>query len=68
MTFSVKQSIVNKIRQVRNDDIDGMKESKFYMEMGDRIDDKEYYNALCYTIDLLEGKDLSMWRVEEDHA
>ena len=42
-----------------------MEEVSFYMEMSNFIDDWDYYNALDYTIKLLQGKDVSKWDVVE---
>jgi len=63
--MTVKKALVDKIRKERNDDIESMEESKFYMEMSNFIDDWDYYNALDYTIKLLQGKDVSKWDVME---
>lgn len=63
--LSVSKALVEKIRKDRNDNVESMEESKFYMEMGDRIGDWAYYNALDYTIKLLKGEDVSHWELEE---
>jgi hypothetical protein len=63
MTITVKKETLEKIQDTFKGKVELMEDTLFYIEMGDRIGDWDYFNALGYCIALAKGKDVSMYRL-----
>ena len=59
--MSIKKELVEKIQNNFKGNVEAMENILFYIEMGERIGDWDYYRALSYCIALAKGEDVSMY-------